>query len=88
MYLATASSDRWSLSVDGQSAPRSKAFGWANSFEVPASGNGSLGFSTPVSRYGLLAIQIAMWAAAIWALRFWRRQDRMLVAAPAAEVDA
>jgi hypothetical protein len=81
MYLSAASSDRWSLTVDGHNAPRSKAFGWANSFAVPASGNGMLGFDTPLSRYGLLIIQAALWAAAIWALRVWRRQERAPAAA-------
>jgi hypothetical protein len=70
MYLSAASSDRWSLTVDGHNAPRSKAFG-----------NGMLGFDTPLSRYGLLIIQAALWAAAIWALRVWRRQERAPAAA-------
>ena len=75
VYLANASSARWSLTVDGRNAPRTKAFGWANQFQVDQSGAASLHFDTPISRYGLLAIQVILWVTAIRRLRQWRSRE-------------
>jgi len=71
-YLAEASSPNWSLTVDGRAAPRSKAFGWANQFRVDQAGTATLHFDTPLSRYVMLLIQIALWTAAIRLLLRWR----------------
>jgi GT2 family glycosyltransferase len=72
LYLADASSPRWSLTVDGRNAPRSKAFGWANSFTIDKGGHAMLTFSTPATRYGLLVIEAALWIGAVRRLRRWR----------------
>jgi hypothetical protein len=74
MYLANASSSRWSLKVDGHTAPRTTAFGWANAFSVEQGGQGKLTFKTPVQRYLLLLLQVALWIGAVllW-FRWWRR---------------
>jgi len=64
VVLAEGSSPRWRLTVDGASAPRSKALGWANGFAVAADGDGELGFRTPLFRYGALALELALWVAA------------------------
>jgi GT2 family glycosyltransferase len=74
MYLADASSSRWSLKVDGRSAPRSKAFGWANAFTVDKGGTAKLSFTTPFQRYGILLVQVALWVGAIVLLVRWRRR--------------
>jgi hypothetical protein len=76
MYLANASSPRWSVTVNGRDAPRSKAFGWANSFRIDEAGSATLRFNTPVSRYGLLAVQVGLWLFALRKLWRWRREAR------------
>ena len=75
-YLADASSPHWSLTVNGQDAPRTKAFGWANEFRIDQGGTATLRFNTPASRYALLAIQVLLWGIAIWRLRRWRAEER------------
>jgi hypothetical protein len=69
VYLANESSSHWSLTVDGRDAPRTKAFGWANQFRVDQAGNASLHFSTPISRYVLLLVQVGLWVFVIRQLR-------------------
>jgi hypothetical protein len=76
VYLATESSSRWSLSVDGHDATRAKAFGWANEFRVDRGGTATLRFHTPLSRYVLLAVQIGLWFVAIRRLWAWRAEER------------
>jgi hypothetical protein len=76
VYLANASSDRWSMAVNGRVVPRSKAFGWANQFTIDQGGSAKLHFNTPMSRYGLLVIQVALWALALRRLWRWRSQGR------------
>jgi hypothetical protein len=78
IYLADASSPRWSLTVNGRDAARTKAFGWANQFRVDQAGSATLRFSTPISRYALLAVQVLLWVIAIRRLRRWRTQERSL----------
>ncbi len=73
MYLANAPSERWTLDVDGHSAPRADAFGWANTFAIDHGGDAKLRFDTPLSRYGLLLLQVALWTGAIV---LWRRAAR------------
>jgi hypothetical protein len=77
VYLADASSPRWSLTVNGRDAPRSKAFGWSNQFRVDKAGSATLHFNTPISRYGLLIVQIGLWVVAIRRLRQWRAEERV-----------
>jgi hypothetical protein len=72
LYLANAATSRWSLKVNGHSVPRSEAFGWANLFAIDQAGTAKLSFKTPLQRYGLLLVQIALWVGAIvlwWRLR-------------------
>jgi len=74
VYVANASSPHWQLTVDGRAAPRTKAFGWANSFAVDRGGNATLRFDTPIQRYGLLAVQVLLWVAAL--VTWWRDHKR------------
>jgi GT2 family glycosyltransferase len=78
LYLAEAATSHWSLEVDGQAAPRTDAFGWANAFAIERSGAATLSFKTPVRRYGLLVAQGVLWIAAI---ALWRRSRRRAKAA-------
>lgn len=66
VLLSAAHSTRWQLTVDGRRAARSKPFGWANGFAVPAAGDATLQFRNPPLRYVLLAVQAAAW---LWVLR-------------------
>lgn len=66
VLLAEAHSSGWHLTVDGEPATHTKAFGWANGFEVEAAGDAELRFRTPPLRYGILAVQTLVW---FWALR-------------------
>jgi hypothetical protein len=66
VFLSAASSDRWVLQVDGDTVERTKPFGWANAFTVPADGDAVLRFRTPPIRYAVLAIEALAW---LWVLR-------------------
>jgi hypothetical protein len=70
VYLAADASSHWSLSVDGHAAPRRSAFGWANAFRIDASGVATLRYKTPITRYALLLLQVAIW---VFVLRLWWR---------------
>lgn len=61
VLLSAGASPGWQLEVEGRRAERSKALGWANVFDVPVGGGGSLRFHTPWSRYGVLLLQAVLW---------------------------
>ncbi|MEA2973988.1 MAG: hypothetical protein QOG82_2446, partial [Actinomycetota bacterium] len=61
VLLAESPSARWSLEVGGRGADRVRAYGVANAFDVQRSGNGRLRFNTPILRYGLVLLQLALW---------------------------
>lgn len=69
ILLSEASSSNWKLRVNGRSAPRNKAFGWANGFTVPESGKATLRYRTPLVRYLAVAIEIGLWLALVRAIR-------------------
>jgi len=69
LYLASASSGNWRLRVDGETASREKALGWANVFRLPAGGDEAvLRYRTPVAHYGVIGIQVLLWLFALRAL--------------------
>ena len=75
IYLASASSSRWQLRVDGETASRSKAFGWANGFDASA-GDGTLRYRTPLTRHLAIAAQLAIFVVVIRTVRKRRREQR------------
>ena len=75
VYLAESSSTRWRLRVDGRSASRSRALGWANAFETPNGGEASLTYRTSALRWLGVALQLALWAGAIAFLVLTRRRE-------------
>jgi len=77
VYVANASSSRWSLSVGGHNVPRTTGFGWANAFHVGDAGTATLRFNTPITRYALLLVQLALWVLLIRTLWRGRRADRI-----------
>jgi hypothetical protein len=76
VYLATAASPHWSLSVGGHNVPRSTAFGFGNLFAVDGTGRATARFNTPIQRRLLLAVQVALWVAAVIVLIRLRRRER------------
>ena len=71
--LAESPSSRWSLEVGGRAAPRSRAYGVANAFDVGRAGPGRLRFNTPILRYGLVLLQLALWIGLVRYLVVTRR---------------
>ena len=76
LYFAAASSDRWQLRVDGERVDRRRAFGWANAFIVGEGGEATLEYRTSPARWGLLGLQVALWALVIAVLLSYRRAER------------
>ncbi len=70
---SASASDGWQLLVDGQAAPKTKLFGWAQGFEPETGGDAVLRYDTSPLRYGVLAFQALFW---LLALRFARRVRR------------
>lgn len=65
VLLGEAASPRWTLTVDGRRAEHLRAFGWANSFDVAASGRGHLRYRTSMFRYAAILIELAVWVVAV-----------------------
>ncbi len=82
VLLAQSPSARWSLSAGGRRADRATAYGVANRFTLPPEGGAAtLGYRTSLLHYGGVALQLALWAAA---LGLWRASRRRLAVTPAA----
>jgi hypothetical protein len=65
LYLASDYSSRWTLTVDGDEQPHRRAFDWANGYGVERTGSAVLAYETPLTRYGLLALQILLWLVVV-----------------------
>ena len=76
VLLAEAPSPNWRLAVGGGAAPRQDAYGVANAYRPDQAGDGTLRYRTPVLRYGLLLLQLALWVLAVRLLRSSRRRAR------------
>ena len=63
--LAESPSPRWSLEVGGRGADPRPAYGVANAFDVDRPGTGRLRFNTPILRYGLVLLQLALWVGLV-----------------------
>ncbi len=74
VLVAEAPSSRWSLTVSGQPADRQDAFGVANAYRSTGSGPATLRFRTPPTHYGLVALQVGLWAVALRSLVRLRRR--------------
>lgn len=87
LVVSEAASGRWELRVDGRRAPRRRAFGWANAFEVTEPGRAVLRYRTPPAYLGLLGVQVLVWAAAVRAARRGRARRGAPAAAEPATVE-
>lgn len=77
LYWSSAYSPRWVLNGPGETVLRPKrAFGWANAYDVPTSGVGTLSYRTPATRYLAIAVEVVLWAVALAALARRRRGRR------------
>ena len=74
VLVAESPSSRWSLTVAGESADRQRAWGVANVFRATEGGSSRLRYRTPILRYGLVLLQIALWALAVRSLVRLRRR--------------
>lgn len=70
VLLDAAENPGWHLSVNGATAKRSSALGWANQFKAPSVGKVSLSYRTSPVISILLVIQVILW---LGALELWRR---------------
>ena len=69
VLVSEAASSRWKLDVDGRSAPRETAFGWAMVFDVGDGGSGRLRLSPSILWIAIAVAQLAAWCAVLEALR-------------------
>jgi hypothetical protein len=76
ILLSEASSPGWQLTVGGHGADRTKAFGWANSYDVGRGGRATLRYHTSPFRYVAIALEVVLWGVALRALLDLRRRRR------------
>ena len=74
LLWAEAADSGWKATVDGETAPRSDAFGWTNAFELTDSGPVDLSFSGGARRL-LVYVELLLWIGA--AVAWWRSRARV-----------
>ncbi|HEX6597648.1 MAG TPA: hypothetical protein VF045_11970, partial [Acidimicrobiales bacterium] len=74
VLVAEAPSSRWALTVEGESADRQRGYGVANVFRASEGGSARLRYRTPILRYGLILVQVGLWAMALRSLLRLRRR--------------
>lgn len=79
LLVASTSSPRWQLKVDGATVQHATLYGWANTFRVAPSSHASLSYRTPVVRRLALLGQVVLWLVALGALIHYRRRDREVI---------
>jgi GT2 family glycosyltransferase len=80
VLVSETSSNRWSLTVDGDGTPRRNAYGVANAYTAGSGGRAVLRYRTPLVRYAAIILQVALWVIAIRALLGLRRRAVQLEA--------
>jgi GT2 family glycosyltransferase len=65
VFVSQSGGSNWSLSQSGEELERSDALGWASSFARTGTGDASLRFHTPVSRWLILLGQVLLWSVVI-----------------------
>ncbi|HEX2064059.1 MAG TPA: hypothetical protein VHE80_06525, partial [Acidimicrobiales bacterium] len=76
VLLSESYSRRWQLRVEGDAAPRTRAFGWATAFRSPASGSATLRYRTSPVRYLAVVVEVALWVVVLRQLVLYRRRER------------
>jgi len=86
MYVAQSGGDGWTLSQDGSALERTEVLGWASAFTGSNSGDASLSFQTPITRWLMLLGQVLAWVVVIgYLLRVRVRVDESSLLPVAAE---
>ncbi len=65
VFVSVPLNNAWHLTVDGTSAARRPAFGWATAFVVPAAGSADLSFATPLMQRLAILAQVLLWLIAL-----------------------
>jgi hypothetical protein len=65
VYVAQSGGDQWILSQDGSNLERTEVLGWASAFSGVKSGEASLRFDTPLTRWFMLLGQVLAWVLVI-----------------------
>jgi len=65
LVQAASASDRWRLEIDGRTAPRHAAYGWADAFDTGPGGAAVLRYLTPPMHHVRLGVQAVLWLAAL-----------------------
>ena len=65
IFLSQSGGAAWTLRQNGSSLERSDALGWASSFRSTNSGEATLSFDTPITRWLMLLGQVLVWALVI-----------------------
>ena len=73
VVVSESPSAGWKLSVGGDEATRQTAYGVANLYRTDGTAAGVLSYRTPLFRYALLAVGIALWILAVRVLSRLRR---------------
>jgi hypothetical protein len=66
--VQSAAPGRWRLTVDGSTAPRRSAYGWAAAFDTGDGGDAVLSYRTSVWYRLLLGLQVLLWLAVLVAV--------------------
>ncbi len=66
VQLGVPFDDNWTLTVDGARVDARRSFGVSTAFDVTAPGVAELRYETPATRGLLIALQVVLWAAAIF----------------------
>jgi GT2 family glycosyltransferase len=74
VLLSESASSRWELEVEGVSALRDRAFGWANGYDVDPAGPGVLRFNTPLLHRLLLLVNAVVWLLVLRSAAVHRRR--------------
>lgn len=72
VLVDSANASGWQLTVGGTKAERHPAFGAVQRYEVDNRGSARLRYVTPLTVYGLLALQVLLW---IIVFELWRRAN-------------
>ncbi len=76
ILFAETPSTNWHLRVDGKAAERDPAFGFGSVYLVPRGGNATLRYSTPILRWLLLLLEVAVWVVVVRTSLEWHRGTR------------
>ncbi len=66
VQLGVPFDDHWALTIDGDPIDARRSFGISTAFDVPTAGSATLRYDTAPTRALLIAMQVVLWAVAIF----------------------